>query len=203
MRRDRREYLGCLALSAFAILVPGTAALAGDVLESYLTDVRVLEFSFSGISDNYLGDRQSQIWTNKFASLVDDFLKSEVARDPILKDVIVRDAFPAKPWIPGVLEFGLKVVVDKVDEATYLAALISTYRRINLRHRDRLNDKITPLTSADFNWTRDTSLPAAFLINAADATDPVRLAEVIFEKFKIQLTRDLRRISHIKSAYNE
>jgi hypothetical protein len=203
MRRDRREFLGCLALSAFATLIPGTAASDGDLLESHLTDVRVLEFSLGQQRVESLSDRQRPSWSNKFESLVYDFLESEVARAPILKDVIVRDGFPAKPWIPGVLELGLKVVVDKVDAATYVAGIVSTYRRINLRNRDRLIDKITPLTSADFSWNTDTSLPTAFLINATDATDPVRLAEVIFEKFKIQLTRDLRRISQIKSAYNE
>jgi hypothetical protein len=201
MRLDRRGILKCLGLGALGVLAPNNHAWCGDVVEGYLSNVKILEFTFSGINVNSLGYRQGPILSSELEKRVTEFLKNETAKDPILSGIIVREPFPAKPWTPGVLELGLKVVVDKVDADIYVAAINSTYKRIELLNRDRPKDNPEPLNSSDFRWTSETSMPTPFLLDRDHATNPVRLAATVFEKYKVQLARDLKRISQIKSIY--
>jgi hypothetical protein len=201
MRLGRREILKALGLGALGVLASSELAAAGDLHQGYLFDVRVLEFNGGAERISSITDRQSFVFRKELKKWVNGLLKAEVENDPVLRGVAIREPFPPAPWIPGVLELGLNVVVDKTDRGFYAAAITSTYKRVKLQNRERLNDKTNPLTSSDFVEVRQVSLPIPFVVEAAQATHPERLAAAIFQRYRVELTLDLKEISHIKSEH--
>jgi hypothetical protein len=199
MRLSKREFIQHMALLAAGSMITGGVARAdGDLIEGWLSGVKIFEFALDKSRVRSLSDRQSPIWSNELTKLVNGFLKIEITKYPNLNKIVIRDPLPVKPWTSGVLQFGVSVSVQKVDDETYVAAFYSIYKRVY-----RTNFENYPPRSSDFRKTVDTTYPVGFLINKGNAEDPLKLGGILFENYKLKLKDDLKRISEIKKITNE